>query len=64
MKLKEKVTIAYCVNESDITKKESFIPAILVCVTKKHWELMDENNDNMEQMECDGDTGLVNMIGM
>ena len=33
-------------------------------MTKKHWELMDKNNDNREQMECDGDNGLANMIGV
>jgi hypothetical protein len=63
--LKEKVPIAYCVNESDTTKKESFIPAILVSVTKKQWELMDKNDDSMEQLEWDADNSLANsMIDM
>ena len=65
MRLKEKVPIAYCMNIKNITKVESFVPAILVRVTKKQWELMDENDENMEeQLEWDGDNGIANMVGM
>jgi len=65
MKLKDKVPIAFCMNESNIMRKESFIPAILVRVSKKQWELMNENDDHvMEQMEWDGDHGIANMVGM
>ncbi len=63
-KIRDKVPIAFCINESDITKMESFIPVILVHIGKKQWELMDENDNEMEQMEWDGDNGIGNMVGM
>ena len=51
MKLKEKkVIIANSMDKRNITKMQSFIPAISVLVGKKQWELMDENDDQMEQM--------------
>ena len=65
MRLKEKVPIAYCMNVKNITKIQSFVPAILVRVSKKQWELMDENDENVEeQLEWDGDNGIANMVGM
>ena len=65
MKIRDKVPIAFCINESNITKIESFIPAILVHVGKKQWELMDKNDDSMEQLEWDADNSLANsMIDM
>ena len=63
-KLGEKVPIAYCTNVKDITAVTSFVPAILVRVSTKKWELMDENDDEMEQLEWDGDDGICNMLGM
>ncbi len=63
-KIRDKVPIAFCLDEGNITKMESFVPAILVRVGKTQWELMDENNDEMEQMEWDGDNGIGNMVGM
>jgi hypothetical protein len=33
-------------------------------IGKNLWELIDENNDEMEQMEWDGDNGIGNMVGM
>ena len=65
MRLKDKVPIVYCINTQDISKMSSFVPAILVRVGKKQWEVMDENDENMEeQLEWDGDNGIVNMVGM
>ena len=47
MRLREKVPIV-----------QSFVLMILVCVTKKQWELMEENDENMEeQLERDGGDG-------
>jgi hypothetical protein len=63
-KLGEKAPIAYCTNVKDITAVTSFVPAILVRVSTKKWELMDENDDEMEQLEWDGDDGICNMLGM
>lgn len=56
--------IAYCTNVKDITNVASFVTAILVRVTQTKWELMDENDDEMEQLEWDGDEGIANMVGM
>ena len=65
MKLKEKVPIAFCMNEKNITKIQSFVPAILVRVGKNCWDLMDENDDQMDdQLQWDGDNGIANMVGM
>ena len=65
LKLKEKVSIAYCMDESNISKMQSFTPAILVRVTKNKWELMDQHDDYLiGQMEWDGDDGVANMMGM
>jgi hypothetical protein len=64
-KLREKIPIAYCLNVKNIASLDSFIPAILVRVGKKLWEVMDENDDElMEQLDWDGDEGIANMIGM
>ncbi len=63
-KIRDEVPIAFCIDETNITKMKSFVPAILVCIGKKQWELMDENDNEMEQMEWDGDNGIGNMVGM
>ena len=63
MKLKKKVPIAFCVDEKDISNVKSFVPSILVRVGKTMWELMDENDDHMEQLEWDGDNGVANLLG-
>jgi hypothetical protein len=64
-KLREKIPIAYCLNVKNIASLDSFIPAILVRVGKKLWEVMDENDDQLlEQLDWDGDEGITNMIGM
>jgi len=63
-RMKLKVPVAYCMNEKNIRVVASFVPAILVRLGQKLWELMDENDDHMEQLEWDGDNGIENMLGM
>ena len=63
-KIRDKVPIVFCIDESNITKMESFVSPILVCIDKMQWELMDENDDEMEHMEWDGDNSIGNMVGM
>jgi cobalamin biosynthesis protein CobT len=63
-RMKLKVSVAYCMNEKNIRVVASFVPAILVRLGQKLWELMDENDDHMEQLEWDGDNGIENMLGM
>jgi hypothetical protein len=43
---------------------QSFVPAILVKISKTTWELMDENDDEMEQLVWDGDEGVNNFFGI
>ena len=42
---------------------QSFVPAILVKISKTTWELMDENDDEMEHLVWDGDEGVNNFFG-
>ncbi len=49
MKLKEKVPIVNCVNENNITKKKSFVPAILV--GQEAMGVDGKKDNSMEQLE-------------
>jgi len=43
---------------------QSFVPAILVKISKTTWELMDENDDKMEQLVWDGNEGVNNLFSI
>jgi hypothetical protein len=43
---------------------QSFVPAILVKISKTTWELMDENDDKMEQLVWEGNEGVNNLFSI
>jgi hypothetical protein len=43
---------------------QSFVPTILVKISKTTWELMDEKDDEMEQLVWDGNEGVNNLFGI
>ncbi len=53
-----------CLDTKNVLDTQSFVPAILVKISKTTWELMDENGDKMEQLFCDGNEGVNNLFGI
>jgi hypothetical protein len=45
--MQERVPVAYCMDITNITSQDSFVPAILVQVEKTLWEVMNENDNNL-----------------
>jgi hypothetical protein len=64
MPLNKAVPVASHKGSGCVSKVESFEAAFLVRISNKIWELMDEYDDNMTQLEWDGDDGLQNLFGL
>ncbi|MGA1646391.1 MAG: hypothetical protein ACO4AV_15605, partial [bacterium] len=64
MKLRDSLPIIYCTDDSDITKDENFIPAYIVKVGGDKWEVVDEEEELLSQVEWGGDDGITNIFGM
>ncbi len=56
--------MAWCLDTKNVLDTQSFVPAILVKISKTTWELMDENDDEMKQFVWDGDKGVNNLFGI
>ena len=65
MKMHEKIPILNCINVKDISKMESYVPAVLKKIDITMWEIWDENEDKiLNTIEFDGDEGLNNSWGL
>ena len=56
--------MAWCLNSKNELDTQSFVPTILVKISKTTWELMDEKDDEMEQLVWDGNEGVNNLFGI
>ncbi len=64
MRIRQSIPVVWCVDTKNILDTQSFVAAILVKISNKTWELMDENDDDMEQLPWDGDKGVNNLFGI
>ncbi len=58
LKLRESVTVAWCVENHEVQRLESFVPAFLTRISAHLWEITDEDNLEMSQLDWDGDEKL------
>jgi hypothetical protein len=63
-KLRESVPVAWCVETHEIHHLESFVPAFLTRISAHLWEITDEDNLEMAQLDWDGDKGVENLMGI
>ena len=64
MRIRQSIPVTQCLDTKNVLDTQSFVPAILVKISKTTWELMDENDDEMEQLVWDGDEGVKNLFGI
>jgi hypothetical protein len=64
LKLRENVPVAWCVQNHDVHCLELFVPAFLTRISANLWEITDEDNLEMAQLDWDGDEGVKNLIGI
>ncbi len=64
LKLRESVPVAWCVQNHDVQHLESFVPAFLTRISAHLWEITDEDDLEMAQLDWDGDEGVENLIGI
>ena len=64
MRIRQSIPVAWCIDTKNVLDTQSFVPAILVKISTTTWELMDENDDEMEQLVWDGDEGVKNLFGI
>jgi hypothetical protein len=57
LKLRESVPVAWCVQNHDVHCLESFVPAFLTRIRAHLWEITDEDNLEMAQLDRNGDEG-------
>ncbi len=58
LKLLHTIPIAWSINPTNITDPKNFVPAFLTRISKSVWELTNENNLEMEQIEWDNANGI------
>ncbi len=64
MRIRHSIPVMWCLDTKKVLDTQSFVPAILVKISKTFWELMDENDDEMEQLIWGGDEGVNNLFGI
>ncbi len=64
MKLQESVPVAWCVENHEVHHLESFVPAYLTRISTHLWEITDEDDLEMSQLDWDGDKGVENLMGI
>jgi hypothetical protein len=64
LKLGESAPVAWCVQNHDVHHLELFVPAFLTRITAHLWEITDEDDLEMAQLDWDGDKGVENLIGI
>jgi hypothetical protein len=62
--IRQSIPVAWCLDTKNVLDTQLFVPAIMVKNSKTTWELMDENDDEMEQLVWDGDEGVKNLFGI
>jgi hypothetical protein len=64
LKLRESVPVAWCVQNHDVPHLELFVLAFLARISTHLWEITDEDDLEMEQLDWDGDKGVKNLMGI
>ncbi len=63
-KLRESVPVAWCVQNHDVYCLESFVPAFLTRTSAHLWEITDEDDLEMTQLDWGSDKGVENIMGI
>jgi hypothetical protein len=50
MRIHQAVPVMWCIDNKNVHDIQSFVPEIFVKISKQTWELMDENDDKMIQL--------------
>jgi hypothetical protein len=64
LKLRESVPVAWSVQNHDVHCLKLFVPAFLTRISAHLWEITDEDNLEMAQLDWDGDEGVENLLGI
>jgi hypothetical protein len=64
LKLRESVPVAWCVQNHDVHCLELFVPAFLTRISAHLWEITDEDNLKMAQLDWDDDEGVENLMSI
>jgi hypothetical protein len=64
LKLRESVPVAWCVENHEVHCLESFFPACLTKISTHLWEITDEDDLEMAQLDWGGDKGVENLMGI
>jgi hypothetical protein len=64
LKLRESVPVAWCVQNHDAHCLELFVLAILTRISAHLWEITDEDDLEMAQLDWDGNKGVENLMGI
>ncbi len=64
LKLRESVSVAWCVQNHEVHCLELFVPAFLTRISAHLWEITDEDDLEMAQLDLDGDEGVENLMGI
>ncbi len=64
LKLRESVPVAWCVKNHEVHCLELFDPTFLTRISAHLWEITDEDNLEMAQLDWDGDEGVENLMGI
>jgi hypothetical protein len=64
LKLRESVSVAWCVKNHEVHCLESFVPAFLTRISAHRWEITDEDNLKMAQLDWDGNKRVEILMGI
>jgi hypothetical protein len=64
LKLKESIPVAWCVQNHDVHCLELFVPKFRMRISAHSWEITDEDDLEMAQLEWDGDKGIENLMSI
>jgi hypothetical protein len=63
-KLRESVPVAWCVQNHDVHCLESFVPTFLTWISAHLWNITDEDDLEMAQLDWDSNEGVENIMGI
>ncbi len=64
LKLRESVPVTWCVQYHDVHCLELFAPAFLTRISAHLWEITDNDDLEMAQLDWDGGKGVENSMGI
>jgi hypothetical protein len=64
LKLRESIPVAWCVQNHDVHCLDFFVPTFLTRISAHLWEITDKDDQEMAQLDWDGDKGVENLMGI